>query len=123
MAERDDGLNKLEAFVGLLAETRGKLQELNDQVENSVQELDKAEDEVEDKIGGFGDFVQEFTTTFEAEYKELVASLNKHDEVIAEEGVKGLEEQSDSLEEEENDFGEALATARKEMTEEFEELA
>jgi phage-related protein len=123
MAEQDESLEKLEHFVGLLAETRGKLQELGDQIDASVQELDKDEDDVEDKIGGFNDYVQEFTTTFENEHKEMVEALNKHDEVIADRGSAMLDARSGLITEAESEFEEAISSVRSTLDTDFGTLA
>lgn len=69
MADQDDGIQKLEQFVGLLAETRSKMQELGGQIDAGAQELDGGEDGVEEQLGGLTDFVKEFTASLEADHK------------------------------------------------------
>ena len=69
MAEQDDGIQKLEQFVGLLAETRSKMQELGGQIDGGAQELDAGEDGIEEHLGGLTDYVKEFTASLEADHK------------------------------------------------------
>ncbi len=71
----DDGVLKLERFVGLLATVLEQVQDGTSSIENEVKDLDELEDEAEGKLDSLDDALEDFAEALAAAQDDAVSEI------------------------------------------------
>lgn len=111
MAQRDDALDKLEAFIAALVETQANFQQNADRVGKLEDAFGTQRAEAHEKIGRFGESVERFTKSFVAQHKEVLDGLEEMTESLGEiinarlgDAIKTVEDTQKTIEEASDGF-------------------
>ena len=115
MAQRDDGLDKLEAFIAMLGETQSNFQQSADRLDKLEDELGKQEDDAQEKIGALSTEIHEFTESFVSKHQEALGGLDEMIQSLTTivddrlgEAIKTIEEIEKTVEDAVDTFEQAL---------------
>lgn len=123
MATRDDGLDKLEAFIAALGETQSNFQQSADKADQIEDALNQQSDSAEDRIGGFREDVDQFTTAFVAQHQETLGGIDELIQAVGEIINDRLADALQTVEDTENAVEQAVEQFREALQETFDELA